>query len=266
MHVYPFSAPLVTARRSMNVEHFNAVANHDSVRAGLGGDGPIELGPTKENPAGIVTDLKNYSFETAHGGFILWSLGYGRYDVHSLFTPEGRGQEAQRAMAEVAAYMFTHTDCTEGRTTVPEGNTGAGALAIRGGFERRFELERMPWTAGETTKAAFLSLTLEKWALTAPIALDAGRWFHQQLDAAKTAARSDRPTHADEAVHDRMAGAVVLMVRGGQAEKAVAFYRTWAMTAHYATITLLSKRPVVIDLVDAVIEASEDGMEILTCR
>jgi hypothetical protein len=61
------------------------------------------------------------------------------------------------------------------------------------------------------------------------------------------------------------------MIRGGQPEKAVAFYNAWSLTARYATIGLISggrrhQGPVVLDIGDSVIEASADGMEILSCR
>lgn len=256
---FPFGPALETVKRSRNVEHFDRVANHDSVRPHLGGDGELKL-------AVVMDNLQNYAFETPHGGYILLDCGAGRYDVHSFFLPEGRGHEALVAMREVSAYMFTHTDCTEGRTTVPQGNEGAFVLAKRGGFELRFELERMMWrpAEGKTIRASFLALTLEKWALTSLAALDAGRWFHQQLDAAIAGA-----LHPDEAVHDRMVGAAVLMTRNGQPEKAVAFYNAWALTAGYAPITIASRRfarPIVLDVVSALLEVTEDGMEILLCR
>jgi len=261
MQMFHFPAcPLVTAERSFDVEHFERVANDPSVRPFIGGDGDVVL-------KDIVTDPQNFCFKTANGAFLLWALGAGRYDVHSLFLPDGRGLEASQAMWEVAAYMFTHTDCLEGRTTVPEGNAAAGALAMRGGFERRFKLERMPWrNDGTTVKANFLSLTLEKWALTDNGNHVAGDWFHEALERAKVDAGSQQPVHADEPVHDYMAGAAIRMILGGQVDKAINFYNAWAMTAHYATIRLLSKKPVVIDVVDAVIEARPGGMVILSCR
>lgn len=268
MFVTPFRlSPLHTAERSLDAEHFERIANDPSVRSLLGGDGPIVLGPTEQTPNGIVTDTQNFCFKTPNGAFLLWAIGAGRYDVHSLFLPDGRGVEAAQAMGEVAAYMFTHTDCLEGRTTVPAGNAAAGALALRGGFERRFKLEHMPWrNDGTTVQASFLSLTLEKWALTDVGNEVAGHWFHEALERAKQKAGSTRPVHADEPVHDYMAGAAIRMILGGQVDKAINFYNAWAMTAHYATIRLLSKKPVVIDVVDAVIEARPGGMVILTCR
>lgn len=245
----------------MDVEHFNRVANHESVRPRIGGDGPMELKP-------VIDNLANYAFKTEHGGFILLDCGSGRFDVHSIFLPEGRGKEAYDAMANVAEYMFTRTGCVEGRTTIAaEGNAGGAlALAKRGGFEQRFDLEKMPWKAGTTTKAVFMALTLEKWALTSPTALEAGRWFHSKLEAEKVASGSAAHVHPEETVHDRMVGAALLMVHGGQPEKAVAFYNVWALMSGYAPIALLTKRPVVIDVVDAIIEATADDMEILRCR
>lgn len=258
---FPFGDPLSAGQiaRSTDAVHFNRVANHDSVRPTLGGDGPIEL-------SALLDDVRNFAFATPHGGFILWHLGAGRYDVHSLFLPEGRGEEALTAMAQVATYMFTQTDCVEGRTTVPAGNPGAAVLARRGGFEARFELGRMPWTATTTTRAAFLSLTLERWALTSPLTLAAGRWFHEALDTVKRAADSDKAVHPDEPVHDQIAGAAVLMIQGGQVDKAIAFFNCWAGAARYGLISQVSKRPCVLDIGDAVIEARGNAMAVLKCR
>lgn len=259
MPFYPFAPALRTVSRSMDAAHFNAIANHDAVRPTLGGDGPMELRPVIEN-------ARNYAFATPHGGFLLLDCGSGRYDVHSLFLPEGRGREAMDAMREVAAYMFTHTDCTEGLTTVPEGHVGALALATRGGFEQTHVLDHFPWRTDATVKASCLSLTLQRWALTSTATLAAGRWFHEVLEHAKIAARSARPVHADEPAHDRFAGAAVLLARGGQVDKAVAFYNMQALRMRYATIALLSKKPATIDVGDAVVEATEDGMAVLLCR
>lgn len=251
----PFSIAATAMQRSVDVAHFNAIANDPSVRSMLGGDGAMDLGP-------VIDNLHNFAFKTPHGGYVLLDCGSGRYDVHSFFLPAGRGKEAMDAMRDVSAYMFMRTDCVEGRTTIPEGNASAAALATRGGFESRFTLNRMVWKRGATTSAVFMALTLEKWTLTSPLTLSAGDWFHAQLDAV-----TSTELHPDEDVHDRMAGAVVLLTRCGQHEKAVAFYNAWALTANYGTISLASRKaPIVLDIGTALIEVTEDGMEILRCQ
>lgn len=247
--------------RSMDVAHFNTIANHPEVRPHLGGDVPVDV-------TAILNDAKNYGFKTAHGGFVLTNLAdrTGRYNVHSMFTPEGRGAEAIEAMRETSEYMFTRTDCTEGRTTVPVDNPSAFALARRGGFERRFGLARMPWATEETKAADFLALSLERWTMTALEPLKIGRWFHDALHRVKDASTSALVNHPEEEAHDRMVGAAVMMVMGGQVRKAVAFYNCWANMANYATIEVLSEQPAVIDVRDAIVEARPDGMQVLLCR
>lgn len=257
---YPYAVDeFPRIQRSMDAAHWNAIANHETVRPCLGGDGVLELQAIVEAP-------ENYAFATPHGGYILWALGSGRYDVHSLFLPEGRGDEARRAMAQVATFMFSRTDCTEGRTTIPDDNRAAKALAIDGGFERRFVLQQMPWSDGVTKRAEFFGLTLERWVMTAEEPRRAGQWFHECLEQAKGLADSALATHDEECAHTRMAGAAVLLIQGGQIDKAIAVYNTWALTTRYTPIALLAKRPAVIDVGDAIIQANPTSMDILTCR
>lgn len=250
---------LSTIHRSMDGVRWNEIANHESVRPFLGGDGPLELSAIVEAPT-------NFAFATPNGGYILWALGSGRYDVHSLFLPDGRGEEARRAMQQVETFMFSRTDCTEGRTTIAEDNRAAKALALDGGFEKRFELQRMPWSEGVTKRAEFFALTLERWALTAEQTRRVGQWFHDCLSCVKGETGSTLEIHEDEFVHTRMAGAAALLIHGGQVEKAVAFYNMWALATHYQPITLLSKRPAVIDVGDAIIQANPTNLEIVQCR
>lgn len=257
---YTFTEPNISeARRSMDVAHFNEIANDPTVRPSLGGEGPIELAP-------VVDDVNNYAFASEHGGFILWRLGSGRYDVHSLFLPDGRGDEARSLLDLVAAYMFARTDCTEGRTMIPEHNRPAKILAQAGGFEKRFELERLPWTPGHTKRAECHALTIERWALTHALPLRVGEWFHEKIEQAKQLSCSTSPVHEEEAAHTRIAGATTMMIHGGQPEKAVAFYNVWALQTRYQPITLLSKNPAVVDIGDAVLESSATHVEILKCR
>ena len=93
-----------------------------------------------------------------------------------------------------------------------------------------------------------------------------GAWFHQQLQAAKEASGSCLPVHVDDPTHDHMVGATLLMLVHGNAPKGVRFYNAWARFAGYAPIALLRERPVIVDVQDAIIEASLRHMEILQCQ
>src|SRR5712671_4024502 len=174
---YPFPVPRRSVCRTMDVRHLNEVANHPDVRPGLGGDGVLDLRALIENP-------ENLAFETEHGGLIAVALGSGRYDIHTLFLPEGRGVESAEALQDIADIMFAATDCTDGRTTVPIDRREAAIAARRLGFWPLFQMGR-PWTGGTTVMCDFFSLSIDRWALHTPTALVIGDWFHQALERAK---------------------------------------------------------------------------------
>ncbi|HLX21627.1 MAG TPA: hypothetical protein VKR23_15890 [Gaiellaceae bacterium] len=256
IHVPPASTRPV--RRTLDGARLTVVVNDPEVRPTIGGDGALDLTP-------LIQDPLNVCFETDHGGILCLALGSGRYDVHSLFLPEGRGAEAFDAMQAVADYMFSATDCTEGRTTVPCAHRPAAFAARKAGFESRFTIA-IPWTGGTPVTAEFFALPIERWALKSPTTAPLGAWFHTQLADAKAAAGSPLPTHADDPVHDAIVGAVVLMVQAGNPEKAVRFYNVWAGCTQYAPIVLVRTRPIVLDVQDALVEASAGGFEVLRCR
>ena len=257
LHYRKDTATPLRHRRTLDATSLTAIANHPDVRPFLGGTAVLDL-------AALVEDPANITMETAHGGLICIAIGAGRYDVHTLFLPEGRGGEAYDAMCVMADYMFSVTDCTEGRTTVPSMNRGAALAARRAGFELRYTSE-LPW-GDSSTAAEFLALTIERWALRSPMTLALGQWFHETLTEAKKAARSAQPAHADDPVHDHIVGAVGAMARGGQPEKAVRFYNVWAACARYAPIQLLRAHPIIIDVQDAIVEWSGTELEVLRCR
>jgi hypothetical protein len=247
-----------SVHRTMDPLFLNMVANHPAVRPTLGGDGPIDL-------TAILADPDNRAYETGNGGLVCQHLGTGRYDVHTLFLPEGRGAEAYQAMRETADDLFAATDCVEILTTVPCLNRAAAVAARRLCFEVRFA-GQIPWAGGARAEAEFFGLSLSRWALRCPRAHELGHWFHAQLFAAKAARGSTAPVHDDDPVHDQMVGAAVLLVLAGQPDKAINLYNVWAQCAHYAPITLLRRHPIIVDVHDAVIEARATTMEVLLCR
>jgi hypothetical protein len=245
-------------RRTLDATRLNVVANDPVVRPHLlvAGEGPLDL-------AALVGDPRNYCFETEAGGFLGVALGYGRYEVHSLFVPTRSPRLTVLAMRAASEYMFTRTDCTELVTKVPEGNRRAGQLAALAHFETRFETTVVP---GATTRARYLVLPIDTWAVHGCGLVQYGEWFHQSLEAAKEASQSQQPAHPDDPLHDQMVGATVLMIYGGQVEKAIGFYNRWARWAGYTPILVVSIAPPVFDIGDAIIEARLNDMEVLVCR
>ncbi len=244
--------------RTMDAAFLNSVANHAAVRPWLGGDGFINLAPTLANPAHVA-------YQAAGGGFLAVSQGDGRYEAHSLFLPDARGQTV-RAVRAALDHCFAATDATELVTKAPQANTAALGLARLAGFSFLFTAV-VPWTPGQAIPLDFLSLPIDRWALRSAQALAHGDWLHDVFDAVKRTHASVQPEHsAEEDAHRYMAGAAVLMVRAGNAAKAVTFYNRWAAFTGYPGIHLLREHPAVIDLEGIVAELRDGHLEVLACR
>lgn len=230
-------------RRTLDPAFLNGVANHPEVRPWLQGEGPLDL-------SGVISDPSNIALQAEHGGWVLQALSPGVYEVHSMFLPEGRGAGVARALVAALDYVFSATDCIRLVTRLPAGNVRAAALGRMAGFR--------PWF-GDRAR-----IEIEDWAQSSKACLEAGEWFHERLEAAKTASGSALETHDDDSAHDHAVGAAVLMCRAGNGPKGVWHYNAWAAASGYAPVTLVSVNPLVIDVVDAVLEGPD--MEVLLCR
>lgn len=255
------TAPVIHTgfHRTMDAAFLNSVANHPEVFPYLGFQGKageLDLTPILSSPA-------NVALQSAHGGYVLTNLGGGTYEAHSLYLPQGRGGEAHGVAEAGFRYMFAQTDCTKIVTKVPASNRAAAGHARQCGFKPLFE-RTGAWVDG--ADVSYQALTLEAWMMRDPAALERGHWFHDRLEREKANAGSEAEAHPGDEAHDRAVGAAVLMLMAGNPQKAVWHYNAWAALAGYAPITLLSLNPIVLDVVDAVIEASAQDMEVLLCR
>lgn len=241
----------IALTRTLDATALNDTANHPEVRPFLGGSGYLELSPIVGNPA-------NYALTVGKSGFVLICHEPGIYEVHSMFLPEDRHM-SHAAMQAGFEYMFTRTDCYRILTRVPDSNKAALGLAKRGGFIEQFH------RISDMGPASYMALDIEQWAMRCDTLEAWGQWFHEELEKAKAAAGSTLEVHEDDASHDIAVGACCLMVAAGNAAKGVAFYNRWAKFAGYATITLISQTPPVIDVVDAIVSFDED-IEFLTVR
>jgi len=239
-------------KRTMYADHLNAVANDPSVASGA----QIDLTAVLSNPA-------NVAFENEHGGFIFIKDEAARYELHTLFLPEGRGAAVLPNAAEAFRRMFIETDCMEIITKVAGSNRAADMMARRAGFRPIFT-RTAAWVDG--SDLTFFVMTFDDWrARDGEVAL-AGHAFHHLLEGAKARTGSTHDNHADDEAHDRAAGAASLMVLAGNAPKAVWAYNRWARFAGYQTIELQAVQPPVIDVRDAVLGVREGKLEVLFCR
>lgn len=246
-------------RRTMDATLLNRVANDPAVRPWLGGEGVIDLTATLLNPDHI-------SVVAEHGGFVCFGQGGGRYEVHSMFLPTRATGETVRAMRSAVDYFFTATDGWELITKVPQLNRGALGLARLAGFSRVWTTT-LQWSQLERWLTDVMSLSIDKWAVTNPRAKTMGDWLHDAFEAAKPM-DSTLPAHPmeEDDIHHQIAGAALLMVRDGNAVKAVTFYNRWAALSGYAPIRLVREHPTVLDLEGMWVEARGDSFEVLSCQ
>lgn len=231
-------------KRTLDGAFLSLVANDPCVRPWLGGEGPIDLGPVAEDPANVV-------LESETGGFVLQKLDAGLYEAHSIFLPKSR--EAPKLAQDGFRYMFTATDCLEIVSKVPANNRRAHGLARWCGLQETFRRARA-WNGHDVS---YRSLTFDRWKARDPELRGHGEWFHSLLDAAKARGGSNLPVHADDEAHDRAVGAAVLMIRAGNAAKAVWTYNRWAVFAGYSNIRMISQNPVLLDVGDAIVDRAE---------
>lgn len=242
----------------MDAGYLNKVANHPAVRPHIGcaGMGALDYTAALANP-------NLHAIAVEHGAFLFDPLDHGRYELHTFLLPEGRGAGVLPAAAEAFRLMFVETDCTELVTKVAGSNRPADLMARRAGFSLLFE-RAGAWEDGSDLR--FFGLTIDVWLSRDEALAAEGQAFHRKLEAAKAAAGSRLPAHADDLAHDRAAGAAALMAKRGNPAKALWTYNRWARLAGYQTIQLLSSAPPTFDIGDAVLTFRNDEMEILKCR
>lgn len=243
----------MTIKRTMNAALFNAVCNHPEVRPWLPGEGPIDVTPVLSNPG-------NYGLFAEGGGFILEARPAASYEVHSQFVPEGR-RHSFKAMRAGMDYMFTRTNALQLTTFIPDNNPAARGLAIKGGFRDWFRREATPLGPGFQAR-----IEIDDWIANTPALEKDGERFHGVIEDAKAGFGSQLADHPEDKLHDRYAGASLLMCERGQMVKAEALYNRWAANAGYTPIRRISDAPPLMDVGEGVLVAlGTDGLEVLQC-
>lgn len=242
-------------REDRDVAFWNRIANDPSVRPHVGA-GADDLDLTE-----MVAGARCFAGD--HGGFIFVQHEVGRYELHTMILPEGRGAWVLPAFATAARLMFAATDCTEIVTKTAGSNRAAAIMGRRAGFRQTF-VRKGAWHDG--SDLTFYSFTLDEWMARDAALAGEGHDFHLMLEAAKAASGSPLPAHPDDEAHDRAAGAAALMALAGQAAKAAWIYSRWAALAGYQTIELIEDDPPVLDVRDALVTVKAGRLEVIECR
>lgn len=228
------------------------------------GSGLVDLSET-------IADARNVLLVCDGGAILCHWHEPGVYEIHVNFLASSRGRHAAEAALAACRWMFTRTDCMTLLTRVPSFNRGARALCVAIGGTLEFERKGIwPAKIGETTAnfdISFWSLSYEAWIRRTKSLAEVGRAFHARLDEEFARHGKLHASHPDEECHDRYAGACVEMIHGGQPEKGVALYNRWARFAGYGSIGLASKSPLLVDIGDALLQATEDhSFKVVKCR
>jgi hypothetical protein len=240
-------------RRVMDASLFNCVCNHPDVRPWLGGEGPIDTSATLANPG-------NYGLFGQGGGFILVAGPAASFEVHSQFVPEGR-KHSFEAMRAGMDYMFTRTNALQLTTFLPDNNPAARGLALKGGFREWFRRDQTPLGPGAQAR-----IDIDDWISDTPELEREGERFHSAIEEAKARFGSALPDHPEDKLHDRYAGASLLMCERGQMMKGEAIYNRWAVNAGYTPIRRISDAPPLMDVGEGVLVAlGANGLEVLQC-
>lgn len=84
--------------------------------------------------AALVVDPANVLLLTPEGGFLYVRQSPEIYEVHTAFTPEGRGSHVFHLARQSLAYIFRYTEALAVKTFVAHTNRAAARLATGVGF------------------------------------------------------------------------------------------------------------------------------------
>jgi hypothetical protein len=218
------------------------IVNHPELRKFNAHDGapPCDAGRYLKAPSFVVL--------VDGGCFLAHCVGPCRYSVHTNLLPECRGRDALRVARATMDMVFAGTDTEELYTMVPENNPQAAWFACAMGFRFRFKRERVWRQAGVDHDMRYYSMTVDDWVLRGRCQ-DQGIAFHQALHAKAP----ELEQHAADPVHECYVGAAVEMMKAGQLVKAISLYNRFARFSGYATIKVMSKDPLVVDIQNAVL-------------
>lgn len=225
-------------RRDFSANAVNAVLNNPEVRPWVAdmGEGAIDL-------TRAVANTNNILLMGEFGGCMFYRIMDGMYEVHTQVLPEGRGQWVKDFLMAVRHFIWTRTDAIEVTTRVPHGHEGAKRAAEFAGMTYEFTRPDCCRFRGADTPVDIYSERIQDWTPKAPFLVDKGEWLHKQMvKEAKRVGIKEKP-HDDDENHNRYVGAALEMMRGGQFQKAVAFYNRWAVASRHATIKLISVSP-----------------------
>lgn len=238
--------------RTTDASAINAILNHPQVRPYIAdiADGYVDVG--KQLAAGALALAGEY------GAFMVYRYDVGIYECHTAVLPAGRGAWALAFAKAGATFMFTQTDCVEIMTRVPQGHVAAKALSEAVGFRHQFTTPPDCLFRGKAVPCHIYAMPMAEWFSRAEGLEAHGAAFHRWLNA--QVGNGHGEPHPADPGHNKVIGAALAMVSGGQVAKGIAFYNKNSIAARHATISLLSLNPPQIRFDAGVLTMTPDGL------
>lgn len=247
--------------RQTDAAQFNAFANHPDIYPHIRGNRTDAL-----DFSAHAANRDNYFFCSAHGGVMFLKLMPGLYEMHTAVLPSGRGAMMKEGAAQAFYAMFTQSDCVEILTHCPQNNLAAKLGAKSVGMSLDWRVEGYYPVGKSFVSSDVYSLKVMEWGKIAWRAEAIGKWFHDELHAQYEAKGITLPAHPEDETHNKVVGAAIALIHGGQPIKGVVLYDRWAMLSGYLPAKIKSFDPLVIDIFESSIEIKGDAFEVLTCQ
>lgn len=254
--------PSDTVRRSFDASEINPILNDPSVFPFISFPGDETYDATA-----LVSDPRNVLMMANGGGILFCQQEPGIYEVHTNFLEGHRGRNAVKASLAAYRYMFTHSDCMTLLTRVPVFNKGADLFCRLVGARLEFERAKAWPTKDGLVDLRFYAMRVFDWLWQTPSLAVSGKRFHDRLNEERDRLGKPHPEdHPDDRCHDIAVGMCAEMMFGGQLEKAVILYNSWARFAGFGTISLVSREPAIVDIGTELIQVQDNTFKVILCR
>lgn len=221
----------------------------------------LDLAPLIADPRHVLL------LDPGRGGFLfVQDAEPGIYEVHTNFLPEFRGKYVVAAAHAAATWMFTHTDAMILQTRIPAFNKAALVAIKWCGFKFWFTRPQVWPTEQGLVDVKFYRRTYEDWIDDGDELVAIGEGFHAKLDAEYERHQRAPHSHPHDEAHDRYVGTAFRTIAAGQIDKAVILYNRWARPAGYAPITIASRSPLILDIIDALLLVTGDTFKVIKCK
>lgn len=250
--------------RELDATKINKILNNPEIRPFIADmkEGSIDI-------SSKVADPNNVLLMGEFGGCFFGKFMEGMYEVHTQVLPEGRGNWTKEFLMAVRHYIFTNTDAVEVITRVPREHKGAKQAAEWVGMKYEFTRPNGCIFGGKLMDVDIYSERLQDWVPTDPYVEFEGEWLHEQMESEAHRLGITTKTHENDPNHNRYVGAALCMMRGGQYQKAVAFYNRWVVASRHmqkgklSLIKVASLMPPTIEFDEGLLRFKGDSIEIV---